>query len=274
MTGISLLAFQWILWLMRKKRKHYDLTVYAGKNENVIIPPELKYEYYNPDLNKDIFDIRERQSVHLNPGSLIKYWKKLMPESKVFVLIRFILFLVGIGIMFSYSKNYGANSVITYSMSNEISGLNVYSVTSILITIVVGVIIVSIILAILILLAQLLQPRGETICRLLKSTIELFSILIILYICLARLGFDIKTLVASAGLMGLVIGMGARDLITDILAGLFIIFEGDFQVGDIIDIGNFSGMVKEIGIRTTKIVSWNRNIKIVNNRNLSSVINL
>ena len=74
--------------------------------------------------------------------------------------------------------------------------------------------------------------------------------------------------------MGLVIGMGSKDLVTDILAGLFIIFEGTFQVGDIVDIGGYTGMVKEIGIRTTKVCSWKNNVKIINNRNVTNVINM
>ncbi|MBR2793162.1 MAG: mechanosensitive ion channel [Solobacterium sp.] len=79
---------------------------------------------------------------------------------------------------------------------------------------------------------------------------------------------------ASLGLGSLIIGMGARELITDIIAGLFIIFEGDFRVGDVIDVGGYVGMVQEIGLRTTKIAGWNKNVKILNNRNLTNVVNM
>ena len=79
---------------------------------------------------------------------------------------------------------------------------------------------------------------------------------------------------ASLGLGSLIIGMGARELITDIIAGLFIIFEGDFRVGDVIDVGSYVGMVQEIGLRTTKIAGWNKNVKILNNRNLTNVVNM
>ena len=272
---LALLNFLAILRYMRPKRIGYDRVVYAGKRESIVIPPELRYEYYNPDLRTGMFELSDKKKYTFSLRYLFRRWKKKVPEQKVLSLLRLILLLVGCYLIYSYYAGSGITSVINYSMdSSRGIGFNVYALTSILVIIAVGFISVSIVVAILDLLTQLVQPRGETICRLLKSTIELFSALVIIYFCLARLGFDIKMLVASAGLMGLVISMGARDLIVDILAGLFIIFEGDFEVGDIISVGNFTGTVREIGIRTTKIVSWDKNIKIENNRNLSSVINL
>ena len=73
--------------------------------------------------------------------------------------------------------------------------------------------------------------------------------------------------------MTLVIGLGAQDLITDILAGLFIIFENEFQVGDIIEVAGFKGRVIEIGIRTTRLVNNKQDVKSVNNRNLTRIVN-
>ena len=63
-------------------------------------------------------------------------------------------------------------------------------------------------------------------------------------------------------------------MISDILAGLFIVFEGVFDVGDIIVYNGFRGTVKEIGIRTTQILDTGGNIKIVNNSSLKEVINM
>ena len=86
-------------------------------------------------------------------------------------------------------------------------------------------------------------------------------------------GFDSASLLASAGLLTLVIGLGAKDLITDILAGMFIIFENEFQVGDIIEVGGFKGRVVEIGIRSTRLVNTKQDVKSVNNRDLTNIIN-
>ena len=86
-------------------------------------------------------------------------------------------------------------------------------------------------------------------------------------------GVDTRTLLASAGLLSLVIGLGAQSLIADILAGVFIVFEGEYQVGDIVIIDGWRGTVDEIGIRTTKIIDWQGNIKIINNSAIASIIN-
>ncbi|MEG0167466.1 MAG: mechanosensitive ion channel, partial [Ruthenibacterium sp.] len=70
------------------------------------------------------------------------------------------------------------------------------------------------------------------------------------------LGVNVTGIFASLGLLGLVVGFGAQSLIGDIITGIFIIFEGQYNIGDIIILDGFRGTVKEIGIRTTRL--WTR----------------
>ena len=72
--------------------------------------------------------------------------------------------------------------------------------------------------------------------------------------------------------MTLVVGLGMQSLIGDVVAGLFIVFENEFNVGDIVTIGDFRGTVVEIGIRTTKLEALG-NIKIINNSDIRGVLN-
>ena len=117
------------------------------------------------------------------------------------------------------------------------------------------------------------NKRGITIVKLLNSFIKyLIAIIAIMWI-LNAWGVDTATLLASAGILSLVVGLGAQSLISDIIAGFFIVFEEEYQVGDIVIIDGWRGTVDEIGIRTTKIIDWQGNIKIVNNSAISSVIN-
>lgn len=95
-----------------------------------------------------------------------------------------------------------------------------------------------------------------------------------MYYCLSLFDIDTATLLASAGILTLIVGLGAQTLVSDILAGLFIIFEGEFQVGDIVTIGDYWGTVVEIGIRTTKIEDGSKNIKIISNSDVTGVINM
>ena len=86
-------------------------------------------------------------------------------------------------------------------------------------------------------------------------------------------GADTTMMLASAGVLALIIGLGSQALVQDILAGIFIVFEGDFQVGDIVIIDGWRGEVKSIGIRTTKLVDAGGNIKIMNNADIRSIVN-
>ncbi len=115
--------------------------------------------------------------------------------------------------------------------------------------------------------------RGKTVTTIVTSFLKYFIAIVALLLILSAWGADTRSLIASAGILGLVIGLGAQSMIADILAGIFIVFESEFQVGDIIVIDGWRGTVSEIGIRTTKIVDWGGNIKIVNNSAISSVIN-
>lgn len=93
-------------------------------------------------------------------------------------------------------------------------------------------------------------------------------------ICLALLGVDTTTLPASAGILSIAVSLGAKDLVADILSGLYIIFEGEFRVGDIITLNGWRGTVLDIGVRTTKVQDGSQNIKVVRNSEVSNVINM
>ena len=113
--------------------------------------------------------------------------------------------------------------------------------------------------------------RGATIVKLINNFIKYLVVIIAFFMILGAWGVDTRTLIASAGILSLIIGLGAQSLISDIIAGVFIVFEGEFQVGDIVIVDGWRGTVDEIGIRSTKIIDWQGNIKIVNNS--STIIN-
>lgn len=117
------------------------------------------------------------------------------------------------------------------------------------------------------------SKRGLTIVKLLDSFIKYLIAIVALLMVLGAWGVDTATLLASAGILGLVVGLGAQSLIADIIAGMFIVFEGSYQVGDIVVIDDWRGTVQEIGIRTTKIRDAGGNIKVINNSAIETVIN-
>ena len=116
--------------------------------------------------------------------------------------------------------------------------------------------------------------KGRAILDLTSSLIKYAAVIVLVFMVLKTLGVDTTAILAGIGILGLVVGLGAQPLIGDIIAGLFIVFEHVFEVGDIIVVDGFRGTVKEIGIRTTKIEDAGGNIKIVNNADIKTLVNM
>lgn len=115
--------------------------------------------------------------------------------------------------------------------------------------------------------------RSETIGKLLSSFIRYLSFIVAFFLILSAWGVETPTLLAGAGIIGLALSFGAQSLIEDIFAGLFIIFEKQFVVGDIIQINDMRGTVTEIGIRITKVEDLNGDVLIINNSDIRGAIN-
>lgn len=109
---------------------------------------------------------------------------------------------------------------------------------------------------------------GRLICNLLKWVVTVIVVIMVL----SAWGVDATALITGAGVITLVVGLGMNSLIADVVAGLFIVFENEFNLGDIITIDGFRGEVVEMGIRTTKLKAAG-NVKIFNNSDIKAVLN-
>ena len=204
-------------------------------------------------------------------------WSHMTPEQKLGYVLRL---FVGVGVVAVFisvlfkDQIFGSNSVFGYILGGGWErGLNIFAITASVMTACVIFTLSWVVQKVLHLLSDALSARGETVCRLLVSLTKYGAILGTLYWCLATVGVDTGTLLASAGLLTLAISFGAKDLVTDLLSGLFIIFEGEFRVGDTISVGSNTGTVMEIGIRTTKINDGNDNVIVLRNSAISNVVN-
>ena len=115
--------------------------------------------------------------------------------------------------------------------------------------------------------------RTRTILTLLNSLMRYAAALVILCWGLSILGVDVSVIVASVGVVALVVGFGVESLIADVVTGTFILFENQYNVGDIVEVGGFRGTVKDIGIRTTAIEDAGGNVKIINNSEMKNILN-
>ncbi len=140
-------------------------------------------------------------------------------------------------------------------------------------TIVIFVWIINKLLQVLVPLLTREGQRSETIGKLMSSVIKYMIVLVAIFLILSAWGVQTPTLLAGAGILGLAISFGAQSLIEDIFCGLFIIFEKQFSVGDVIQINDMRGSVIEIGLRITKIQDKNGDILIINNSDIRGAIN-
>ncbi|MBZ5737375.1 mechanosensitive ion channel family protein [Nocardioides mangrovi] len=95
--------------------------------------------------------------------------------------------------------------------------------------------------------------RAKTMGDLLKSIITGLLLAIFGTMILSELGVNIAPIIASAGIVGLALGFGAQSLVKDFLSGIFMIFEDQYGVGDVIDVGEASGTVEAVSLRVTRL---------------------
>ena len=95
--------------------------------------------------------------------------------------------------------------------------------------------------------------RAKTMGDLLKSVITGLLIAVIGTMMLSELGVNIAPIVASAGIIGIALGFGAQSLVKDFLSGVFMIFEDQYGVGDVVDLGEASGTVEAVSLRVTRL---------------------
>ena len=120
--------------------------------------------------------------------------------------------------------------------------------------------------------------RSETLSTLVQNLVSYVVWFIVLTSILSRFGISVSAILAGAGVVGLAVGFGAQTIVKDIITGFFIIFEGQFDVSDYVQI-NASGVtiaegtVKTIGLRSTRIQSDTGEIYTLPNGTISEIVN-
>ena len=197
-------------------------------------------------------------------------------EQKMFFILKLLVLFAGLMIAITYAGGQTglAENSITKNLfdGNWTHGFNLYAITSVELLVIMIVALIIVIKRLLFVIAFFVSPRGETICHLVGSLITYAAVFYVLFKSLLLFGFDTRTLLASVGIIGLAITWGAQNVIADILAGFFLIFEDAIHVGDYITVGNVSGFVTDIGVRMTKIKTVGT-ITTINNSDLKNLEN-
>ena len=262
-----------------------SMTVTLTNKEEERLYEAMSSEQAEKSLNSAIFNIvlpSGRQSSTTQASARWDNrrisWSEKSPEQKLVYMIGMIMIILMLYILWSartITTAGGENTIIGYIISgNWDRTWNVFALSSCALVLMATGIVISLFRIPVRIITSLLGARGETLGHLLLSVMKYGGTIGAMFYCLYLVGMDATNLLAGVGVLSLVVGLGAQSLIKDILAGIFIVFEGEFRVGDIVTISDFRGTVLDIGLRTTKIMAGNGNIKIFNNSEITGVLNM
>jgi small-conductance mechanosensitive channel len=97
------------------------------------------------------------------------------------------------------------------------------------------------------------RQRAEAIGSVLRSFVTATVFTLAALMVMNEFGFDLGPLLASAGIVGVALGFGAQSLVKDLIAGLFMLLEDQYGVGDTVDLGEATGVVETVGLRITTV---------------------
>lgn len=118
-----------------------------------------------------------------------------------------------------------------------------------------------------------IDKRKMTIVSLIKNVVKYMIAIIIIIAILSLYGVDTTSIIASIGIVGVVLGLACQDIAKDFLSGVFLIFDNAYAVGDYVEINGFTGEVISLGLKTTKIKAYTGEVKIISNSAFTEVTN-
>ena len=229
-----------------------------------------------PDFSRNQEFVGSFRETERGDRSLKEWWHDMTPEQKTGLMMKLAITLILFLVIFVLvnSGELGNRSVFNFIMKGSWKrGLNELSVTAVILCLVLLLAFILFKDLLVRIFSSMLNAKGRTIVGLVSSLFQYIAIITAFFFCLSYLGFDTGVLVTSASILTLAVSLGSKDLIADILSGIFIIFEGDFHVGDIIEINGFKGKVLDIGVRSTKLKDVNNDIKIIDNQSVKNILN-
>ncbi|MDI3339255.1 MAG: mechanosensitive ion channel family protein [Sphaerobacter sp.] len=119
-----------------------------------------------------------------------------------------------------------------------------------------------------------LATKANTLAHVIESGGRLVIMTVAGMMVLSKLGVNIAPLLASAGIAGIAIGLGAQSLIKDVIGGFFILLENQYGVGDVIQVGAVSGVVEQLSLRRTGLRALDGSFIVVPNGDIRTVTNM
>ena len=144
-----------------------------------------------------------------------------------------------------------------------------------IIYVVIGVVVYNVIIFLMkkISKTKYADKKKKTIIALLKNIIKYLIMIFVVLAILSVYGVDTSSIITSIGVAGVIIGLALQDIVADFLAGVLILFDNHYAIGDVVTIDGFTGEVVNFGLMTTKIRAASGEIMILSNSSFKKVIN-
>lgn len=120
---------------------------------------------------------------------------------------------------------------------------------------------------------QVRKQHRETVIRILNRLSATVIVVVAALTILAEIGINVAPLLAGAGVAGVAVGLGTQSLVKDILAGLFILLEDQFGIGDLVTLAGVTGTVEEMSLRRTSVRDYNGTLYTIPNSESKVVAN-
>src|SRR6478609_6606635 len=118
------------------------------------------------------------------------------------------------------------------------------------------------------------RQRAETMGAVLRSVASFTLLSVALVMILSEFDVNIGPIIAGAGIVGLALGFGAQSLVSDFLSGMFMLFEDQYGIGDVVDVGDATGTVEAVTLRVTRLRDVNGTVWYVRNGEITRVGNM
>ncbi len=287
LTLFSILAF--ILYIILGMIAYTKVLALASNEmeEDEVIADDVKDEVFDEDTKPSIFQrLKEMLEVRKHSDFYIRWHKRsAVPREQQTPEMRAARIVYGISLVFSTALLFYYMRIVSLGIdTSNLQGLsyvligswkkgfNLFAISYCLFLACMLNVILVFLNVVFYRIALVSSVKDETILLLLRNAAKYVLAIIFLYLGLEKFGIDTRALWASAGILSLMVGLGAKDLIADVVAGLFVIFEGTYSIGDWVQLGDWWGMVEEIGLRYTKIGHYS-DTKIVNNSSVREIVN-
>jgi moderate conductance mechanosensitive channel len=118
------------------------------------------------------------------------------------------------------------------------------------------------------------SARLRTLLPLIRTTLAITVAVVAGLMVLSEIGVNIAPLLAGAGIVGVAIGFGSQKLVQDVITGVFLLLENTMQVGDIVKVGDQSGLVESLSVRTIRLRTEDGSVVVIPFSAVTTVINM